>query len=61
VAVNTPVPPIPQTPVGDNTNWKNWFNTVGTNLQQGVSGTFKSADSPAKTVTVVNGIITSIK
>jgi len=29
-------------------------------INQGASGTFTTADTPAKTVTVVNGVITSI-
>ena len=55
------VQPIPQDPIGETHNWRDWLNNVGQNLQVGASGTFKTADSPAKTVTVVNGIITSIK
>jgi hypothetical protein len=34
--------------------------TQATNLNSGVSGTFKSGDIPQKTITVTNGIITSI-
>lgn len=34
--------------------------TQHNNLLAGVSGTFKSSDSPSKTITVTNGIITSI-
>jgi hypothetical protein len=35
-------------------------STQASNLNSGVSGTFKSGDIPQKTITVTNGIITSI-
>ena len=35
-------------------------STQAFNLNSGVSGTFKSGDIPQKTITVTNGIITSI-
>ena len=35
-------------------------STQATNLNSGVSGTFKSGDATQKTITVTNGIITSI-
>lgn len=51
--------PIPQTPISESQPWRDWFRSLGSYLSGGASGTFTTADS--KTVTVVNGIITSIK
>lgn len=56
-----PVPPIPIIPISEIFNWRQWFTTVQQNLSAGANGTFKSADSPTKTITVANGIIVSIK
>jgi hypothetical protein len=54
--------PIPQDKIEENFKWRDWFRSlydyVNTN-PNGVSGTFTTADS--KTVTVTNGIITSIQ
>ena len=51
------LPPIPNQPVSDTHEWRDWFFKVYQNLN-GASGTFTSADG--KTITVTNGIITSI-
>jgi hypothetical protein len=56
--------PIPQTPISENHPWRDWLRAIGDYVNanpNGASGTFKSSDVPAKTVTVVNGIIISIK
>ena len=66
VAIN-PLSPIPQNKIGEDFGWRDWFKNVYNSitysnnaLNSGVSGTFKSADTPPKTITVTNGIITSI-
>lgn len=64
MAANT-LTPIPQDKIGESINWRNWFNTVqltfNSVLGSGATGTFKSSDTPAKTITVVNGVITKIQ
>ena len=53
------VPPIPTIPISEVFNWRQWFTTVQQNMSAGTNGTFTSSDN--KTITVTNGIITSIK
>ena len=53
-----PLPPIPTLPISEVFNWRQWFTTVQQNMSAGANGTFISADN--KTITVANGIITSI-
>jgi hypothetical protein len=67
MASNFQLPPVPRGPIQESFEWRDWFNklqtitqTANTELLTGVSGTFKTADVPAKTVTVTNGIITDI-
>ena len=58
------IAPIPQDKIEENPRWRDWFRALGTFVNanpNGASGTFKSSDVPAKTITVTNGIITSIK
>lgn len=54
-------PPVPQDQIGETKSWRDWFTNIRSWVTSGASGTFKTADSPAKTVTVQNGIIVSIK
>jgi hypothetical protein len=63
------IQPIPQDKISETLKWRDWFKNVydrisalGTMSTQntGASGTFKSADATPKTITVVNGVITSI-
>ena len=67
VASNFQLPPVPRGPIQESFEWRDWFNKVqvmmqsdNTQLLPGISGTFKTADTPAKTVTVTDGIITKI-
>ena len=67
MAIN-PLSPIPQNKIQEDFAWRDWFKNVFNSitysnnaLNSGVSGTFTTADTPAKVVTVTNGIITSIK
>jgi hypothetical protein len=60
-----PLSPIPQNPVSNTYEWREWFTNVYNHLKEievqeslKVSGTFTSADG--KTITVVDGDITSI-
>jgi hypothetical protein len=55
------LPPIPQDQIGENFKWRDWFRSLASYVSGGASGSFKTSDVPSKTVTVVNGIITSIK
>jgi hypothetical protein len=55
--------PVPQNKIEESYVWREWFQKLRNRLVSmpvGVSGTFISADSTPKTITVVNGIITSI-
>jgi len=61
------LPPVPQDQIGETHVWRDWFfkarqATLSINtpvaLGNGVTGTFTTSDT--KTVTVTNGIITSI-
>lgn len=52
------VTPIPQEKLAESQIWRAWLDSIYRNFHGGVSGTFTTADS--KTVTVTNGIITSI-
>lgn len=54
------LPPIPHEQIGESFSWREWFFKLQVSLSSGASGTFKSADTTPKTITVVNGIITSI-
>jgi hypothetical protein len=54
------LPTIPIEQVGEVFIWRQWFTKVYSILAGGVSGTFKSADTTPKTITVTNGIITKI-
>ena len=63
--MSKPLSPIPQNPVSDTFEWREWFTNVYQHLKDLeaseyylVSGTFTSADG--KTITVVNGDITGI-
>lgn len=60
-----PLSPIPQNPIANTYEWREWLTNVFNHLKQmevqealTVSGTFTSADG--KTITVVDGDITSI-
>lgn len=55
------LPPIPPDTLQEGHSWRDWFSLLRASLASGVSGTFTTADVPAKTVTVLNGIITAIK
>jgi hypothetical protein len=52
--------PIPHSPIEEGFLWREWLFKVQVMLSSGASGSFKSADATPKTITVVNGIITSI-
>lgn len=53
--------PIPQDKITENQPWRSWFASLYVVVTTGATGTFLSSDVPAKTITVVNGIITGIK
>ena len=55
------VTPIPQDKITECQPWRAWLSNIYAFLNNGVSGTFTTADVPPKTVTVTKGIITSIK
>ena len=57
--MSSPLPNVPIAKLEEGHIWREWFFKIFTLLSVGASGTFTTVDS--KTVTVVNGIITSIK
>ena len=55
------LPPIPPDKIAECQPWRDWFTKLFNNVSGGYTGTLTTASLVGKTVTIKNGIITSIQ
>ena len=60
MANNNSVTPIPPDKIGETQPWRDWFSKIYNVLSPGYTGTVTTASLVGKTITIKNGVITSV-